>query len=71
MWAQKSSTRYYPDRLYNHDAEDLDNIVEIGQTPQGERVRLNRRAVESDLLIYVNINLVPMDGGHKSDGGAM
>jgi len=22
--------------------------------------------VESDLLIYLNINLVPMDGGHKS-----
>ncbi|MCB9552236.1 MAG: DUF2088 domain-containing protein [Myxococcales bacterium] len=57
---------YYPERLYNHDAEDLDNIVEIGQTPEGHRVRLNRRAVESDLLIYVNINLVPMDGGHKS-----
>lgn len=57
---------YYPDRLYNHDAEDLDNIVELGKTPEGHRVRLNRRAVESDLLIYVNINLVPMDGGHKS-----
>ncbi len=27
---------------------------------------LNRRAAESDLLIYVNINFVPMDGGHKS-----
>ena len=27
---------------------------------------MNRRAIESDLLIYVNINLVPMDGGHKS-----
>ena len=30
--------------------------------------RTNRRAVESDLVIYVNINLVPMDGGHKSVG---
>ena len=29
-------------------------------------VNVNQRAVESDLLIYVNINLVPMDGGHKS-----
>src|SRR5262249_11880932 len=28
----------------------------------------NRRAAESDLVIYVNINLVPMDGGHKSVG---
>ena len=30
--------------------------------------RVNRRAAESDLLIYVNINFVPMDGGHKSVG---
>ncbi len=57
---------YYPDRLYNHDAEDLKNMVEIGATELGEVVELNRRAVESDLLIYVNLNLVPMDGGHKS-----
>ena len=57
---------YYPERLYNHDAEDPDGIVEIGVTRHGHRVRLNRRAVESDLLIYVNVNLVPMDGGHKS-----
>src|SRR5262249_28523514 len=27
---------------------------------------LNKKAVESDLVIYVNLNLVPMDGGHKS-----
>src|SRR2546423_8798582 len=27
---------------------------------------MTRRAAESDLLIYVNINLVAMDGGHKS-----
>ncbi len=57
---------YYPDRLYNHDAEDEANMVEIGTTEMGEVVELNRRAVESDLLIYVNLNLVPMDGGHKS-----
>ncbi len=31
-------------------------------------VEINRRAAESDLVIYVNINLVPMDGGHKSVG---
>jgi hypothetical protein len=57
---------YYPDKLYNHDAEDEANMVEIGTTEMGEVVELNRRAVESDLLIYVNLNLVPMDGGHKS-----
>ena len=31
--------------------------------PQGEEVEINKRAAESDLLVYVNINLVAMDGG--------
>ncbi|MCU1380173.1 MAG: hypothetical protein JWN29_3156, partial [Acidimicrobiales bacterium] len=52
--------------LYNHDAEDRDNLTFIGETEQGEEVEINKRAAESDLLIYVNINLVSMDGGHKS-----
>ena len=38
----------------------------LGKTEHGEEVWLSRRAAESDLLIYLNINLVPMDGGHKS-----
>ena len=59
-------SRFWPDRLYNHDAEDPEGNVHLGTTARGEEVELNRRAVESDLLIYVNINLVPMDGGHKS-----
>jgi len=57
---------YYPDRLYCHDGEDPDGMVDLGQTELGEHARMNRRAAESDLLIYVNINLVPMDGGNKS-----
>jgi lactate racemase len=52
--------------LLQHDAEDPDALVHLGLTDEGEDVELNKRAVESDLLIYVNINLVPMDGGHKS-----
>ncbi|MCB9548229.1 MAG: DUF2088 domain-containing protein [Myxococcales bacterium] len=66
MVGDKIFDTYWPDRLYNHDAEDPDGIVEVGVTPEGDHVRLNRRAVESDLLIYVNLNLVPMNGGHKS-----
>jgi len=58
--------RFWPDRLYNHDAEDPDGNTYLGTTDEGEDVEINRRAVESDLLIYVNINLVTMDGGHKS-----
>ncbi|HUF33982.1 MAG TPA: lactate racemase domain-containing protein [Acidimicrobiales bacterium] len=52
--------------LYNHDAEDPDGMAHLGETEQGEEVEINKRAAESDLLVYVNINLVSMDGGHKS-----
>jgi hypothetical protein len=52
--------------LYQHDAEDPDNLASLGTTPHGEEVEINKRAAESDLLVYVNINLVAMDGGWKS-----
>ena len=52
--------------LYNHDAEDPDGMVELGLTRHNEQVTMNRRAAESDLLIYVNLNIVSMDGGWKS-----
>ena len=38
----------------------------LGTTDQGEEVEINKRAAETDLLVYVNINLVAMDGGWKS-----
>jgi hypothetical protein len=57
---------FYPKDLKNHDAEDPENLAYVGKTDQGEEVEINKRAMESDLLIYVNINLVAMDGGHKS-----
>src|SRR3982074_1826249 len=53
-------------RLLQHDAEDPDGMLHLGVTDQGEDVEINKRAATSDLLIYVNINLVAMDGGHKS-----
>jgi hypothetical protein len=52
--------------LTQHDAEDPDKLLFIGTTPEGEEVEINKRAAESDLLVYVNINLVAMDGGWKS-----
>jgi hypothetical protein len=52
--------------LYNHDAEDPSAMAFLGTTDQGEEVEISRRAAESDLLVYVNINLVAMDGGWKS-----
>lgn len=59
-------TTFWPDRLTQHDAEDPEGNVHIGTTSEGEEVTLNRRAAESDLVVYVNLTLVPMDGGHKS-----
>src|SRR3954467_10620811 len=52
--------------LTQHDAEDPAGMLHLGTTDEGEDVEINRRAAESDLLVYVNINLVAMDGGHKS-----
>ncbi len=52
--------------LYNFDAEDPDGLTHLGTTESGEEAIISTRAVESDLLVYVNINLVPLDGGHKS-----
>ncbi|MGH2766978.1 MAG: lactate racemase domain-containing protein [Actinomycetota bacterium] len=57
---------FWPERLRNFDAEDPDGVAYIGRTDRGEDVEISRRAAESDLLVYVNINLVAMDGGHKS-----
>ena len=59
-------SRFYPDCLYNYDAEDEKGNVFIGETEKGEEVSVGRRVAESDLLVYVNINYIPMDGGHKS-----
>ena len=52
--------------LTQHDAEDPSQLLFIGETADGEEVEINKRAATSDLIVYVNINLVAMDGGHKS-----
>ncbi|MFT5269800.1 MAG: nickel-dependent lactate racemase, partial [Acidimicrobiales bacterium] len=52
--------------LYNMDAEDPDEMVMLGETSEGEEVQMVRRAAESDLIVYVNINMVSMNGGWKS-----
>jgi nickel-dependent lactate racemase len=57
---------FYPDNLVNFDAEDRANLVHLGMTDKDEDVEISKRAAESDLLVYVNVNLVAMDGGWKS-----
>lgn len=57
----------FGDRLTCHDAEDAENLAYLGRTPSGYDVELNRRVVDSDLLIYVNTNCARgFGGGWKS-----
>ena len=58
--------KFWPTRLYNHDAEKPGGLTRLGVTDEGDVVEINTRAAESDLVLYVNLNFVPMDGGHKS-----
>src|SRR3954471_1664060 len=57
---------FFPDNLVNFDAEDRANLTHLGKTDKDEDVEISKRAAESDLLVYVNVNLVAMDGGWKS-----
>ncbi len=68
MVGDKIFDAYYPHKLYNMDAEDPDAIATLGQTELGEDVQILQRAADSDMLIYLNINFVPMNGGYKSIG---
>ena len=66
MVGERVFRSFWPDDLSNFDAEDRDELTEIGVTDQHEVVEISKRAADSDLIVYVNINLVAMDGGHKS-----
>ena len=57
---------FYPQQLDNSDAEDPNDIVDLGETEEGEPVRVCKGVVESDLVIYVDTVQIPLNGGHKS-----
>jgi nickel-dependent lactate racemase len=63
---ERAFSHLWPDRLYNFDGENQSELTMLGKTDHGEEVWLSKRAADSDLVIYVNVTLVPMDGGHKS-----
>ncbi len=62
----KKIVREFKGRLSCHDAEDPQGIVSLGRTPQGEEVEINRALVDSDIVIYANLNFCTMNGGWKS-----
>ena len=65
---KKTFNRFWPDKLYNHDAERPGGLKYLGKTKEGYDVEINSRAANSDLLIYINLTFVPMNGGFKSVG---
>ena len=57
----------FSDRLACHDAEDRDALVDLGTTPSGYKVELNRCVSDSDLLVYLNCSTMrAFSGGWKS-----
>jgi hypothetical protein len=60
--------REFGERLTCHDAEDREQIVDLGVTPDGGYpVEVHRLVAESDLTVYVNTNYIRgFTGGWKS-----
>jgi nickel-dependent lactate racemase len=57
----------FGERLSCHDAEDPDNLVQLGTTASGYDVEVHRGVVESDLTVYVNAQChMGFGGGWKS-----
>lgn len=65
MVGDKTFKQFWPDRLYNFDGENKSELVMLGKTDHNEEVWLSRRAAESDLVININLNSVPLDDGGK------
>ncbi len=58
--------RFGPSKLFNHDAEDSDNLVFLGETGRHQEVEVSRLVLESDQLIYISQPWSHFNGGWKS-----
>jgi hypothetical protein len=66
MVGRRIMREFHPHQLDNSDAEDPDDITDLGTTEQGEPVQVCKGVVEADLVIYVDTVQIPLNGGHKS-----
>ena len=63
----KDLVHRFGDRLICHDAEDAQQIVNLGTTPEGYDVEVHRLVAECDLTVYVNAGYhLGFGGGWKS-----
>ena len=65
-------TQFWPrGAIVNHDCEDPDNLLDLGQTPMGGVVEHNRMFLEADLNIYVGQVMAHSWGGYTGTGAAI
>lgn len=54
-------------RLFCHDAEDAENLIHLGHTPEGYDVEVHRLVVDCEIVVYVNAgSFLGFGGGWKS-----
>ncbi|MBI3840114.1 MAG: DUF2088 domain-containing protein [Planctomycetia bacterium] len=59
--------RRFGDRLLCHDAEDAEQLVNLGTTPEGYDVEVHRLVADCDLTVYINAGYyLGFGGGWKS-----
>jgi len=58
--------RFGPSKLYNHDAEDKENLIFLGETKRNQEVEVDRVVADSDQIIYVSNPWSQFNGGWKS-----
>ena len=56
---------WWTGQIVNHDSEDWDNLVDLGEDELGDHVIVNREVVESDLAIAVGHTMGNPYGGYS------
>ncbi|MBI4730218.1 MAG: DUF2088 domain-containing protein [Acidobacteria bacterium] len=59
-------SRLPPQRLRCHDSLDPEGLVFVGETGSGLEVEVAREVLEADLVVYVNVSQITMNGGWSS-----
>ena len=46
-------SEFYPDQITSHDSEDYEHLVDLGRTPQGDHVIMNKYVYDADVAILI------------------
>lgn len=50
---QEIMDEFWPDRIVNHDAEDPENMIELGVDELGDTVNMNKQVYEADIAVMI------------------